>query len=159
MSLLSAPTIEAITTLRQRSVTAQSALLTALRLTQAERGHVGPAEVEELAALLALTPAVVEGVARFYDRLTAERTGDRVVSLCHGITCFLRGADAARAQLEQVLQVRPGETTRDGHVTFRLVECIGACDHAPAVMLDDGLLGALSLERLAAALDRAKEGC
>ena len=157
MILLSESTRQTITALRQRGPTPRSALLTALRLAQAERGCVGPAEAEELASLLDLTPAVVDGAARFYDRLTSEPTGRHIVSLCHGIACFLRGGDAGRAQLEQYLHLRPGETSGDGQVTFRLVECIGACDHAPAVMLDDALLGALSLEHLAAVLDQAKE--
>jgi NADH-quinone oxidoreductase subunit E len=157
MTLLSEPTRQTISALRQRGPTPRSALLTALRLAQEERGCVGPAEAEELAGLLDLTPAVVDGAARFYDQLTSEPTGRHIVSLCHGIACYLRGADAARKQLEQFLHLRPGETGGGWQVTFRLVECIGACDHAPAVMLDDALLGAFSLEQLSAALGQAKD--
>lgn len=158
MSVLSPQTAAAITALRERGPTARSALLTALRLAQAERGRVGPAEVEELAALLDLTPAVVDGTARFYDQITAEPTGRQIVALCRGIACFLRGGAAAQTELAQFLGVGPGATTSDGATTFRLVECIGACDHAPAVMLDDALLGAWSRERLVAALGQAAEG-
>ena len=158
MSLLSSETHAAITALRQHGPTPQSALLTALRLTQRERGMVGPAEVEELAGVLNLSPAVVEGVARFYDQITGEPTGRHVVALCRGIACFLCGSDAAREQLEQLLHIRPGETAGDGQLTFQLVECIGDCDHAPAVMLDDTFLGAFSPERLSVALAQAKAG-
>jgi NADH-quinone oxidoreductase subunit E len=158
MSLLSPRTLETITALRQRGPTARSALLAALRLAQQERGHVGPAEVEELAGLLDLTPAVVDGAARFYDQITGDLTGHHVVALCRGIACFLRGGNDARQQLEQFLGVEPDQTTGDRQVTFRLVECIGDCDHAPAVMLDDAFLGAFSQARLAAALAPPKDG-
>ena len=158
MNLLTAPTRQAIAALRERGPTSRSALLTALRLTQQERGRVGPDEVEELAGLLDLTPMVVDGAARFYDQLSREPTGRHVIALCRGIACYLRGSEVARAQLERLLRVRPGETTGDGAVTFRLVECIGDCDHAPALMLDDAFLGAFSPEPLAAALERAKGG-
>lgn len=155
MSLLSSETLAAITALRQHGPTPQSALLTALRLAQRERGMVGPAEVEELAGVLNLSPAVVDGAARFYDQITAEPTGRHTVALCRGIACFLGGGDDARRQLEQFLGVGPDQTTGDRQVTFRLVECFGDCDHAPAVMLDDTFLGTLSIDRITAALEQA----
>ena len=111
-------------------------------LTQQERHRVGVEEVEELAALLGLSTATVEGVARYYDQISREPTGSHVLSLCRGIACYLHGAEARVDELRAALGAGPGETTADGRVTFKLVECIGDCDHAPAVMLDGQFLGA-----------------
>ena len=154
MSLLSAESLAIIADARRAGPSAQGALLTALRLTQRERRQVGVAEVEYLARLLDLSPAVVEGVARFYDQISREPTGRQVVSLCRGIACYSRGAGTASEALRAALGVGPGETTADGRITFRLVECIGDCDHAPAVMLDDRFLGAATPAGVRAALDQ-----
>jgi NADH-quinone oxidoreductase subunit E len=154
MSLLSAESLAIIEDLRRTGPSAQGALLTALRLTQRERRQVGTAEVEYLANLLGLSPATVDGVARFYDQISREPTGGQVVSLCRGIACHLRGAEAAAIDLRAALGVGPGETTAGGRITFRLVECIGDCDHAPAVMLDDQFLGAATPAALRAALNK-----
>jgi NADH-quinone oxidoreductase subunit E len=160
MSLLSDHSVALIADLRRSAPSAQCALLTALRLTQQERRHVGVEEVEDLATLLGLSPALVDGVARFYDQLSREPTGRHVVSLCRGIACYLRGSGARAEQLQRALGVGPGATAADGRVTFRLVECIGDCAHAPAVMLDDVFLGAAEPGELLAVLERpaSREG-
>lgn len=154
MSLLSDHAVAAIEDLRQTAPSAQCALLTALRLTQQERRHIGVAEVEEVAALLGLSPMIVDGVSRFYDQLSREPTGHHVVALCQGIACYLRGSGEKARQISQALGIGPDGTTADGRVTFRLVECIGDCDHAPAVMLDDTFAGAISADALLALLDQ-----
>lgn len=155
MSLLSAQAVARIDELRRTEPTAQCALLTALRLMQQERRQIGVAEVEEVAGLLGLSPAYVDGVARFYDQLSREPTGRQMVSVCRGIACYLHGSEERAEQIGRALGVRPGETTADGRLTLRLVECIGDCDQAPAVMLDDQFLGAVTAEGLRALLERA----
>lgn len=156
MSLLSAHAVAVIEDLRQTAPSAQCALLTALRLTQQERRQIGVAEVEEVATLLGLSPMVVDGVARFYDQLSREPTGRHVVALCQGIACYLHGSPERARQIGQALGIDPDGTTADGRVTFRLVECIGDCDHAPAVMLDDTLAGAITADALLALLDQSE---
>jgi NADH-quinone oxidoreductase subunit E len=154
MNLLSDQALATIAAVRQAEPSAQCALLTALRLTQQERQHVGVEEIDYLATLLDLSPMVVDGVARFYDQLSPEPVGRHVVALCRGIACYLRGAERIREDLREALGVDPGHTTADGMVTFRLVECIGDCDHAPAVMLDDEFLGAATAATVRARLKR-----
>jgi NADH-quinone oxidoreductase subunit E len=155
MSLLSSQSVTLIEDLKRREPSAQCVLLTALRLAQRERQRVGVEEVEYLAALLGLSPATVEGVARFYDQITREPTGSHVLALCRGIACCVRGAEARAGELRAALGVAPGGTTADGRVTFKLVECIGDCDHAPAVMLDDIFLGAATAAGVRGLLDRS----
>ena len=154
MSLLSDHAVATINDLRRTEPAAQCALLTALRLMQQERRQIGVAEVEEVATLLGLSPALVDGVARFYDQLSREPTGRHVVSLCRGIACYLHGSAERADQIGLALGAGPGETTADGRVPLRLVECIGDCDHAPAVMLDDAVLGAITPEGLRTLLDQ-----
>lgn len=119
----------------------QHALLTALRVTQRERRRVGPEEVLYIAELLSLSPATVQGVARFYDQITNEPTGPHVLSLCRGISCYLCGADEVLREIAQALGTVPGGTSADGRITLRLAECIGDCDHAPAALLDQDFIG------------------
>ncbi len=141
-----------VTALRSQAPTARSALLSALRVVEEERRQVGPAEAEELATLLDLSPMQVAGVARFYDLLSSTPRGQRVLAVCRGIACFLHGSQQAIDMARASLGVAPGETTPDRRFTLRLVECIGDCDHAPAGLLDDAFVGPLTEERLRAVL-------
>jgi len=155
MSGLSAQTVSAITELRDRGPTPQSALLGALRLVQLERGCVSPQEVQDVAAILELSPAVVDGVARFYDEISREPVGEHVLGVCRGIVCYLRGAPDLLHEVEQLLGIGPGQTAADRKVTLRAVECIGDCDHAPAALLDDAFIGPASIDLLRSRLERA----
>ncbi len=139
--MLSRDALREIDAARAEEDSARHALLTALRVTQRERRQVGPEEIRYIAELLGLSPAVVQGVARFYDQITETPTGHHVLSLCRGISCYLCGADDASSQICGLLGASPGETTVDGRFTIRLVECIGDCDHAPAAMVDDRFVG------------------
>lgn len=146
--MLSESALQEIAAARAQGSSPRHALLTALRATQAELRRVGPREVEYIAGLLDVSPAIVQGVARFYDQITEMPTGQHVVSVCRGISCYLCGSDEVAKELEQVLGIAPGETTEDGQVTLRLVECIGDCDHAPAALFDARFIGPLVTETL-----------
>ncbi len=139
--MLSEDAVREIEAARSEEESLRHALLTALRVVQRERRQVGSAEIAYIADLLDLSPAVVQGVARFYDQITQTPTGQHVLSLCRGISCYLCGADDVAAEVMEVLAVGRGGTTADGQFTLRLVECIGDCDHAPAAMVDDRFIG------------------
>jgi NADH-quinone oxidoreductase subunit E len=142
--MLTSEGLEEIEATRAEEPSARHALLTALRVTQRERHKVGPEEIEYIAGLLGLSPAIVEGVARFYDQITASPTGQHIVRVCGGITCYLSQSDRVAQDLKGFLGIADGEeTSPDGEFTVRLVECIGDCDHAPAGMLDDRFVGPL----------------
>ncbi|MDA8345179.1 MAG: NAD(P)H-dependent oxidoreductase subunit E [Thermaerobacter sp.] len=151
--MLSQQALHEIASVQSQEASSQHALLTALRCMQAERLHVGPQEVEFLAGLLDLSPATVEGVARFYDQITKEPVGRHVLTLCRGISCYLCGADAVAEETEQILDVPAGGTTSDGRLTLRLAECIGDCSHAPAALLDDEFVGPFDPQSLHAMKD------
>ena len=115
----------------------RSALMPALRLAQeAHGGWLPTAALREVADALDLTPAEVEAVASFYDMFNLEPVGRHLVEVCTNLSCALAGAKQVVDALEIELGIPPGETSDDGEVTFRLIECAGGCGYAPVVVVD-----------------------
>ena len=116
----------------------RSAVLPALRLAQERHGGWLPPEaLQEVADALDLTPAQVEAVASFYDMLHLEPVGKHLVEVCTNLSCALVGAQQVLEAFEGELGVAPGETTGDGEITLRAVECAGGCGWAVVVAVDD----------------------
>jgi NADH-quinone oxidoreductase subunit E len=114
----------------------RSAVLPALRLAQEEYGWLSREAFEEVAEALELTPAYCMSVASFYDMFHLEPVGRHVVEVCTNISCALVGAQQTLEAFERDLGVRPGETTEDGGVTLRTIECAGGCGWGPVVAVD-----------------------
>jgi NADH-quinone oxidoreductase subunit E len=115
----------------------RSAILPALRMAQDEHGGWLPPEaLREVADALELAPAQVEAVASFYDMLHLEPVGRHVVEVCTNLSCALVGAQQVVEAFERELGVHPGETSEDGAVTLRTIECAGGCGRAPVVVVD-----------------------
>jgi NADH-quinone oxidoreductase E subunit len=114
-----------------------SAVLEALRLAQERHGGWLPTEAfHEVAAALDETPAYAKSIATFYDMFHLEPVGRHLVEVCTNLSCALAGAQGVVEAFERELGVRPGETTDDGEVTFRLMECAGGCGRATVVVVD-----------------------
>jgi NADH-quinone oxidoreductase E subunit len=114
-----------------------SAVLDALRLAQERHGGwLPPAAFHEVAAALGETPAYAKSIATFYDMFHLEPVGRHLVEVCTNLSCALAGAQGVVDAFERELGVRPGETTEDGNVTFRLMECAGGCGRATVVVVD-----------------------
>jgi NADH-quinone oxidoreductase E subunit len=123
--------------LRARYPDGRSAIMPALRLAQEQHGGWLPPEaLVEVAEALDLTPAYCKAVASFYDMYHLAPTGRRIVEVCTNLACALVGAQAVVEAFESELGVAPGETTEDGAVTFRTMECAGGCGYAPVVVID-----------------------
>jgi len=114
----------------------RSAVLPALRLAQEQYGWLPREAFEEVAEALELTPAYCMSVASFYDMFHLEPVGRHLVEVCTNISCALVGAQQTLEAFERELGVRPGETTEDGGVTLRTVECAGGCGWGPVVAVD-----------------------
>ncbi len=123
--------------LRQRYPQDRSAIMGALRLAQ-ERygGWLPPQALREVADAMELPAAQVEAVASFYDMYNLEPVGRHIVEVCTNLSCALVGAKEVVDAFEAELGIPPGETSDDGEVTFRLVECAGGCGYAPVVVID-----------------------
>jgi NADH-quinone oxidoreductase subunit E len=115
----------------------KSATLPALRLAQQRHdGWLPPEALREVADALELTPAYCKGVATFYDMYHLAPVGKHLVEVCTNLSCALSGAQRVVDAFERELGVAPGETTADGEVTFRAVECLGGCGYATVVAVD-----------------------
>ncbi len=115
----------------------RSAVLPALRLAQEEHGGWLPVEaLREVADALDLTPAYCQAVASFYDMFHLEPVGRHMVEVCTNLSCALVGAQRVVDALEEAIGVKAGETSADGEITFRAVECLGGCGYAPVVAVD-----------------------
>ena len=109
----------------------------ALRIAQERHGGWLPPEAfEEVGEALGLTPAYCKAVASFYDMYHLEPVGRHLVEVCTNICCGLRGAQDVMEAFEAELGVRPGETTDDGAVTLRTIECAGGCGWGTVVAVD-----------------------
>jgi NADH-quinone oxidoreductase subunit E len=132
----------------------RAAGLDALKVVQKRFGYVSDPHLAEVAALLEMTPAELDGVATFYNLIFRRPVGRHVILLCDSVACWVMGERAARAQIRERLGINPGETTADGRFTLLPIVCLGHCDHAPAMMVDEDQHGDLDAERLDAILDR-----
>jgi NADH-quinone oxidoreductase subunit E len=114
----------------------RSAVMPALRAAQERYGWLTPEALREVAEALDLTPAYCKGVASFYDMYHLQPVGRHTVEVCTNLACALVGAQRVVDAFEQELGIATGETTEDGAVTFRTIECAGGCGYAPVVVVD-----------------------
>jgi NADH-quinone oxidoreductase subunit E len=113
-----------------------SAVLPALRLAQERYGWLSPDALRAVADGLGETPAYCQAVASFYDMFHLEPIGRHLVEICTNVSCALVGAQAVVEAFEHELGIRPGETTEDGEVTLRTIECAGGCGWGTVVAVD-----------------------
>ncbi len=115
----------------------KSAILPALRLAQEEYGWLSREAIEEVGEALDLTPAYCMSVASFYDMFDLEPAGRHTIEVCTNVCCGLVNAQAVLESFERALDIAPGETTADGEITLRAVECLGGCSTPTIVAIDE----------------------
>ena len=115
----------------------KSAILYALFLVQQQQGYVSGASMRFVAQQIRCTPAEVEDVVSYYTMFYTKPVGKYVLNVCRTLSCALLGAERVTEELSAKLGIRPGETTPDGMFTLTEVECLGACDRAPVLMIND----------------------
>jgi NADH-quinone oxidoreductase subunit E len=111
----------------------------ALKIVQKHRRWVSDECLVAVAELLELSPAQLEGVATFYNLIYRQPVGKTVIHYCNSVTCWMLGSDQVRERLCRHLNVELGEMSEDGDYTILPIVCLGACDHAPVVMVGDEL--------------------
>lgn len=126
----------------------QMGIIEALRSVQQWHRHI-PFEAERyLSELFELPLNHIHGLVTFFPAFTQEPTGKYRVGLCHGLSCWLAGSDKMAACLEKTLGVPEGKTTEDGRFSWEEMECLGACEQGPALLLNDRLQGAATPEAI-----------
>ncbi|MCL4473314.1 MAG: NADH-quinone oxidoreductase subunit NuoE [Actinobacteria bacterium] len=132
----------------------QAAAIEALRIVQRHRGWVSDEAVRGLAEFLKMTPAGLDSIASFYSLIFRRPVGRHVIMVCDSVSCWLMGSERARDHIMDRLGVGLGETTPDGRFTLLPIVCIGACDQAPAMMVDEDLHTDLDAASIDEILDR-----
>jgi NADH-quinone oxidoreductase subunit E len=134
----------------------RAACVGALGIVQQNHGWVSDQYLKEVAALLEMTPAELDSVATFYDLILRKPVGRHVILICDNVTCWIMGYESLLDHLTSRLGIGLGETTEDGRFTLLPVGCLGACDGAPAMMVDDELCTDLTVGKLDEILARYK---
>ena len=115
----------------------KSAILYALYLVQEQQGYITGAGMRLVAEQIRCTPAEVEDVVSYYTMFYTRPVGKYILNVCRTLSCALLGAERVTEAFSAKLGVTPGQTTPDGMFTLMEVECLGACDRAPVVMVND----------------------
>ena len=131
----------------------RSAVLPALYLAQAQQGYITANAIRHCAELLGITRADVEDVVSFYTMFYTRPVGRYVVQVCRTLSCALSGAERVTLEIAAKLGLEPGQTDKSGTFTLVEVECLGACDRAPVVMVNDAWHECLKPEDAAKLID------
>jgi NADH-quinone oxidoreductase E subunit len=115
----------------------RSAVLPALYLAQKQQGYITANAIRHVAEVLGITRADVEDVVSFYTMFYRKPVGRFVLQVCRTLSCALNGAERVTEALTEKLGIAPGQTDADATFTLVEVECLGACDRAPVVMVND----------------------
>ncbi len=156
--MLKESTKNAILELQKQYPEKRSALIPALHLAQAEAGYLPRETQNEVAELFGIEPNEVNSVVTFYDMFFEEPTGKHHLHVCKNVSCMLRGGDGLLKKLCETLHVQPGGTTADGEFTVIASECLGACDRAPMMIVDNQVVGPVQENELDSLLAEAKKG-
>ncbi|SEJ03977.1 NADH-quinone oxidoreductase subunit E [Pseudomonas linyingensis] len=122
----------------------RAASIEALKIVQKQRGWVPDGAIHAIAAVLGIPASDVEGVATFYSQIFRQPVGRHIIRVCDSMTCFIGGHESVLGAIQQQLSIAPGQTSSDGRFTLLPVCCLGNCDKAPALMIDDDTFGNVS---------------
>jgi NADH-quinone oxidoreductase subunit E len=137
-----------IETILPRYPRKEAAILPALHLVQRRLGYI-TAESEKLVAqVLGVRPVRVREVVTFYTMFSQKPLGKYHLQVCSNLSCTLAGGETVLDYLREKLKIKVGETTADGRFTLTTVECLGACDQAPCLMVNDDLYGRLDKTKI-----------
>jgi NADH-quinone oxidoreductase subunit E len=126
----------------------KAACIEALKIVQHHRGWVSDESLKEVARLMDMSPEELDSVATFYNLIYRRPVGRHVILLCDSISCWVMGYEKIRNHLVQKLAIQYGQTTADNRFTLLPNVCLGTCDCAPALMIDNDLYRNVTIEQL-----------
>ena len=124
----------------------RAASIEALKIVQKARGWVPDGAAEAIGAILGIPASDVDGVATFYSQIFRQPVGRHIIRVCDSMTCYIGGHESVVASITQELGIALGQTSADGRFTLLPVCCLGNCDKAPAMMIDDDTFGDIKPE-------------
>ncbi|MCI0751110.1 MAG: NADH-quinone oxidoreductase subunit NuoE [Flammeovirgaceae bacterium] len=134
----------------------KAACIEALKVVQQNRRWVSDESLKEVAAFMEMSPEELDSVATFYNLIFRRPVGRHVILLCDSISCWVMGYEKIKNSLNEKLGIEFGETTSDDRFTLLPNPCLGTCDCAPALMIDNDLYRNLTIEQLDEILSKYK---
>ncbi len=128
----------------------QSVCIDALKIVQKHRGGwVSDKSLYDVASFLDMSPEDLDGVATFYNLIFRKPVGKHVILLCNSVSCYVMGYEKVSQYFKEKMNLEFGQTTPDGNFTLLPTACLGICDHAPAMMVDEDTYTDLNPESIA----------
>lgn len=131
----------------------RAASIEALKIVQKQRGWVPDGAIGSIAEILGIPDSDVEGVATFYSQIFRVPVGKHIIRVCDSMTCYIGGHESILQRIQDELGIQPGQTTADKRFTLLPVCCLGNCDKAPAMMIDDDTYGQVSADKISELLE------
>ncbi|SDU00544.1 NADH dehydrogenase subunit E [Pseudomonas pohangensis] len=132
---------------------ARAASIEALKIVQKARGWVPDGAIPAIGEILGIPASDVEGVATFYSQIFRQPVGRHIIRVCDSMTCYIGGHESVVARITEQLGIGLGQTTTDDRFTLLPVCCLGNCDKAPALMIDDDTFGDVTPETVSQLLE------
>ncbi len=126
----------------------ESAAIDALMIVQKHRGWISDESLRAIAKFLDMSPASLDGIATFYNLIHRQPVGRNVVMVCDSVSCYVMGADSFAVKVQDHLGIKFGETTPDDCFTLLPIVCLGACDRAPTMLINEDLFGPVKEDEL-----------
>jgi NADH-quinone oxidoreductase subunit E len=126
----------------------------ALKIVQRHRGWVSNESLRDIASHIGISPTDLDGIATFYNLIFRRPVGRHVIMACDSVSCWIMGGERIRQHLQKRLGIGMGETTPDNRFTLLPIVCLGCCDHAPSMMVDDDLHSDLTPLKIDGALEK-----
>ena len=134
----------------------KSDLIPILQASQEKLGYLTGEVMAEIASFLKIPASSVYGVSTFYAQFKLQPVGRKVVKVCRGTACHVRGAERILQELTTRLKIKPGETTADREYSLETIACFGSCALAPVMVLDKTVYGRMTPKKVASVLEEGK---
>lgn len=125
-----------------------------LQKLQEEKGYLDEKEIIKISKEFDIPTVDLYGVATFYSLFNLEPKGENIITVCSGTACHVKKSEGITVELEKLLGIKRGKTTKDGKFTLETVNCIGACARAPAMMIGGEVFGELTPKKIKKILDK-----
>jgi NADH:ubiquinone oxidoreductase subunit E len=142
--------------IEQLDSTKINTLLIQLKEKQARNGCISLQDITDISQNNHVSISEIYGIITFYSFLRTKITGRHVIWVCRSLPCHMKDMEEIKQEITRILEINPGQTTKDGRFSYELTNCIGACDMAPAMIIDDELHGNLTKGKIPHILDSYK---
>jgi NADH-quinone oxidoreductase subunit E len=131
-----------------------AAAIEALKVVQKHRRWISDESIKDIAELLDITPDELDSVATFYNMIYRKPVGRNVIHICNSVSCWVMGYESILKHLSERLGITYGQTSADGRFTLLPVQCLGTCDHAPALLINGDLHRDLTPDKINSILEK-----